>query len=143
VALVIGNSAYQVGPLANPVNDAEAIAGAFSDLGFDKVILKKNLGIDGMRAALTELSREAVGADIAVAYFAGHGTERDGRNYLIPVDARLERASDLELQALLAGAAKLRLVILDACRHNVFPLTEAQRSIPRGLARVEPGDVLW
>jgi hypothetical protein len=148
VALVIGNSAYQVGPLANPVNDAEAIAGAFADLGFDKVILKKNLGIDGMRTALTELSREAVGADIAVAYFAGHGTERDGRNYLIPVDARLERASDLELQAIalstvidqLTGAAKLRLVILDACRNNVFPLTGTQRSIPRGLARVEPGD---
>lgn len=146
VALIIGNSAYQVGPLANPGRDAAAVARAFERLGFDTVISRTNLAAQSMKAALAEIARAASGAEIAVVYYAGHGTEREGRNYLIPVDARLERASDLELQAIalptvidqIAGATKLRLVILDACRNNVFPLAGAKRATTRGLARIEP-----
>ena len=101
-----------------------------------------------MEQALAKLAADASGADIAAVFFAGHGTERDGRNYLIPIDATLARASDLDLQAItldtvvdqLAGATKLKLVILDACRNNVFPLAGARRSTARGLARVEPED---
>lgn len=147
VALVIGNGAYQVGPLDNPVRDAEAIARALEGLGFD-VLRLRDATKARMETSLAEIGRIAVGADIAAVYYAGHGTERDGRNYLIPVDARLERATDLDLQAIslatvldqLAGATKLRLVVLDACRNNIFPLAGARRATTRGLARVEPDE---
>lgn len=146
VALVIGNSAYKIGPLANPSKDADAIAQAFRSIGFDQVLLKKDMGVEGIRSALGEMSRLAVGADVAVIYYAGHGTEYSGRNYLIPVDARLDRSSDLDLQAVsldtvlnqLDGVRQLKLVILDACRNNVFPMAGGRRSVTRGLARVEP-----
>jgi formylglycine-generating enzyme required for sulfatase activity len=146
VALVIGNADYKAGPLTNPVRDAEAVAAAFEkQLGFDKVILRKNLAFDGFRAALQELAREAAGAELGVVYFAGHGLEVNGRNYLIPVDARLAQPGDLGLEAIaldlvleqLAGARRLKLVILDACRDNPFP---AARRGGRGLKAVEPED---
>jgi len=148
VALVIGNADYKVGPLGNPANDADAVAAAFNGLGFDLVLLRKNLGVEGFRTVLSEVARESAGADVAVVFFAGHGTERDGRNYLIPVDAKLDRVSDLDLQAIalsivldqIGGATKLKLVILDACRNNVFPLAGVRRSVTRGLARIEPED---
>jgi len=108
VALVIGNADYKVGPLANPVNDADAMATAFSALGFDRVLLRKNLGIEGFRTVLSEVARESVGAEVAVVFYAGHGTERDGRNYLIPVDARLDRVSDLDLQAIALPSCSIR-----------------------------------
>jgi hypothetical protein len=85
---VIGNADYKVGPLQNPVNDAAAVARAFEGLGYDKVVLKQNLDIDRFRTALMEISREATGAEQGVVYFAGHGVEAGGRNYLVPVDAR-------------------------------------------------------
>src|SRR5262245_49682595 len=152
VALVIGNSAYSVGPLQNPVNDAAAIAEAFQrKLGFDHVRLRTNLGAEGFRMALLEFARDAPWADLVVVYFAGHGTESGGRNFLIPVDAKLARAGDLELEAIaletvlgqLTGVSKLKLVILDACRNSLFPLSGVRRSSGRGLARIEPeGDTL-
>jgi len=147
VALVIGNADYKVGPLQNPVNDAAAVAEAFEKrLKFDKVILRKNLGAEAFRAALLELSREASGAELGVVYFAGHGTEVGGKNFLIPVDATLPRASALALEAIpldavleqLDGVRRLKLVILDACRNNIFQLGGAKRSHGRGLVRVEP-----
>jgi hypothetical protein len=148
VALVIGNAAYKVGPLQNPVNDAAAIAEALRGLGFNKVVLKRDLTLDDFRAALRAFSRDAAGADMGVVYFAGHGTEVNRRNFLIPVDAALARAADLELEAValetvltqLEDVRKLKLVILDACRNNIFPLAGAQRSVGRGLARIEPVD---
>jgi hypothetical protein len=148
VALVIGNSAYRIGPLQNPVNDASAVAAAFSRLGFDKVILKKNLGVQAFRAALAEMEQASRGADLGVVYFAGHGTEVAGRNFLIPVDATLGRASALDLEAIpldtvlaqLDGVRRLKLVILDACRNNLFAPTGAKRAVSRGLARIEPED---
>jgi hypothetical protein len=145
---VIGNSAYSVGPLSNPLKDAAAVAGVLRDIGFDRVLLRTNLGTDGMRAALKEFRREVDGAEIGLIYFAGHGTEIGGKNYLIPTDARLARASDVDLEAIaldtvltqLDGVTKLKLVILDACRNNIFPLAGGKRALTRGLARVEPED---
>ena len=145
IALVIGNADYKIGRLANPVSDAEAMAGALkSQLKFDKVILRKDLKLDVFRDALRELAGEAAGAELGVIFFAGHGIEVRGRNYLIPTDAALasEAAIDLEAIALdtvlrqLDGVTKLRLVILDACRSNPFPA--AKRSGTRGLKSVEP-----
>jgi Caspase domain len=148
VALVIGNADYKIGPLQNPVNDASAVAEAFDKLGFDKIMLRKNLGFDGFRAALLEMARESAGADLGVVFFAGHGTEVNGRNFLIPVDAALPTANHLDLEAVsldvvlnqLDGVTKLKLVILDACRNNLFPLAGSKRSLSRGLSRIEPED---
>jgi uncharacterized caspase-like protein len=132
VALVIGNAAYKLGPLANPVNDAEAIAATLKkDLKFDTVLLRKDLGHDAFRTALKELARAARGAEVGLVFFAGHGIETAGRNYLIPTDSALAEAADIKLEAIgldtvldhLEGA-RLRLVVLDACRANPFPAAE-------------------
>ena len=149
VALVIGNADYKIAPLQNPANDAAAVATALErQLGFDKVMLRTNLGADGFRAALLELARETAGAELGLVYFAGHGTEVGGKNFLIPVDATLARSSALALEAIpldavleqLDGVRRLKLVILDACRNNIFGLAGAKRSQSRGLARIEPED---
>ena len=129
VALVLGNSAYQnVAPLANPVNDSARIASTLKDAGFDVVDSRHDLPAAETRRALRDFADRARDADIAVVYYAGHGIEVDGGNYLIPVDARLERDTDvydegLSLDRILIAiepAKKLRLVILDACRDNPF-----------------------
>ncbi|MDE2603995.1 MAG: caspase family protein [Bradyrhizobium sp.] len=151
VALVIGNSAYQnAPPLPNPVNDSAMIAATLRDAGFDVVDSRRDLAAVEMRRALRDFSDLARDADIAVIYYAGHGLEVDGNNYLIPVDARLERDADVydegvSLDRVLVAidpAKQLRLVILDACRDNPFAKTMkhtmASRSIERGLAKVEP-----
>jgi tetratricopeptide (TPR) repeat protein len=148
VALVIGNADYRIGPLQNPGNDAAAVAERLGRLGFDQVVLKRDLSLQGFHAALREFARTATGADLGLIYYAGHGTEVNGRNYLIPVDATLAKASDLELEAVpldvvlaqLDGVQRLKLVILDACRNNIFPLAGAKRGVSRGLGRVEPED---
>jgi uncharacterized caspase-like protein len=150
VALVIGNSNYQnVVALTNPANDAAAIAEMFRKAAFDVVDSRRDLKSQEMRRALRDFGDKARGADIAVIYFAGHGLEVDGSNYVVPVDAVLERDADVEDEAvslnriLLAAepATQLRLVILDACRDNPFAKkmkrTIASRSIGRGLVGVE------
>jgi len=151
VALVIGNSAYRnASRLPNPVNDAAAVAALFRSAGFDVVDLETDLGGSDLRRALRNFGVLAQNADVALVYFAGHGIEVDGNNYLIPVDAQLERDLDVEDEELsldrvlkiVEPARQLRLVILDACRDNPFARnirrTAASRSIGRGLARVEP-----
>jgi uncharacterized caspase-like protein len=151
VALVLGNSNYQnVAPLANPVNDSARIAATLKDAGFDVVDSRRDLPAAETRRALRDFADRARDADIAVVYYAGHGIEVDGGNYLIPVDARLERDTDiydegLSLDRILIAiepAKKLRLVILDACRDNPFARTMkrtvASRAIGQGLAKVEP-----
>ena len=151
VALILGNSAYQnVAPLANPVNDSAKIAATLKDAGFDIVDSRHDLPAAETRRALRDFADRARDADIAVVYYAGHGIEVDGANYLIPVDARLERDTDiydegLSLDRILIAiepARKLRLVILDACRDNPFARTMkrtvASRAIGQGLAKVEP-----
>lgn len=151
VALVIGNSAYEhVSALPNPSNDADGIAQALERIGFS-VTKIKDLDYSKMRLALRDFSDAAFGADVALVFYAGHGIEVDRQNYLIPVDARLEKDIDVELEAIsldlinrtISGARGLRLILLDACRDNPFAKsmarTLATRSIGRGLARVEPG----
>ena len=150
VALVIGNADYKnVAALSNPINDATAIGAALGRLGFT-VRSHNDVGFDSMRRALNEFAREANGADIAVVYYAGHGMEFDGQNYLIPVDARLGTDLDVPYEAIslslalnaLDGARGTRLLILDACRDNPFAssmrIGAKSRSIGRGLARIEP-----
>src|SRR5665213_2949576 len=151
VALVMGNSAYQnVTPLANPKNDSEAMAAMLKGAGFDVVTLKRDLNVTAMRRALRDFSDTVRDADVAVVYFAGHGMEIDGTNYVIPVDAVLERDIDAFDEAIpldrfltvVEPAKQLRLVILDACRDNPFNRTMkrtiASRAIGHGLAKVEP-----
>jgi uncharacterized caspase-like protein len=150
VALVIGNSNYQtVATLTNPANDAAAVAGLLKQAAFDVVDSRHDLKAQDMRRALREFTDKARGADIAVIYFAGHGLEVDGINYVVPIDAVLERDADVDDEAvslnriLLAAepATKLRLVILDACRDNPFAKkmkrTLASRAVGRGLVSVE------
>lgn len=151
VALVIGNSVYQnVTRLANPANDSVAMSAMLKSAGFDIVELKRDLKANETRRALRDFSDNVRGADVAIVYFAGHGIEIDGVNYVIPVDAVLERDIDAFDEAIpldriltvIDAAKQLRLVILDACRDNPFDRTmkrtAASRSIGRGLARVEP-----
>jgi hypothetical protein len=151
VALVIGNSAYKSAPrLTNPVNDATLVGGMFKTAGFDNVDVRLDLNAADMRRSLREFAGRTRDAEVAVIYYAGHGIELDGTNYLIPTDAALETDGDVldETVALdralfaVEPAKQLRLVILDACRDNPFAKTMkrtvAARAIGRGLAKVEP-----
>lgn len=150
-ALVIGNSKYQhVNQLINPRNDAAAMGDVFKKAGFDVVVLQENLGVADMRRTIRDFATKTSDADIAVVYYAGHGIEVDGVNYLIPADATLATDFDVEDETVsldrvlqsLNSAKRLRLVILDACRENPFAKTMkrgvATRSVGRGLAKVEP-----
>ena len=95
VALVVGNSGYQnVVPLTNPVHDAGAIADMFKKAGFNVVDSRHDLSNAEMRRALRDFTDKARDADIAVIYYAGHGIEVNGVNYLVPVDAMLQRDTD-------------------------------------------------
>ncbi|MCY4662580.1 MAG: caspase family protein [Acidobacteria bacterium] len=125
VALVVGNGTYaHIGRLPNPENDAVDLAAALRRIGFEVTT-----ELDADRVELTEalraFTRQSAGADVSLVFYAGHGLEMDGVNYLVPVDARLERDVDVRyetvtLDDLLVSTvgARLRLVILDACRNN-------------------------
>lgn len=151
VALVMGNSTYKsVAKLTNPANDATLIGDMLKKAGFDAVDTKLDLNAVEMRRALRDFGDKTRDAEVAVIYYAGHGIELDGTNYLIPTDATLERDSDVldETIALdralfaVDPAKKLRLIILDACRDNPFAKTMkrtiASRGVGRGLAKIEP-----
>lgn len=143
VALVIGNGTYEAtGNLSNAPNDARDVGAALHRLGFE-VTTVSDADLAQMNQSLRDLARRSSGADIALVYYAGHGMEMDGVNYLVPVDARLTRDTDVPLETVqldrilqaTVGAA-LRMVILDACRDN--PLTRSilrttpTRTISRG-----------
>ena len=149
-ALVIGNAAYaHVPALANPRNDAADVGAALARLGF-AVTRLDNAGHAELRQGLLDFQRAASASETAVVFYAGHGIEVDGRNFLVPVDARLASDQDVEFEAIplelvsraVSRASGLRLVVLDACRENPFAVSMqragATRSIGRGLARVEP-----
>jgi hypothetical protein len=138
VALIIGNGAYtRVPKLENPRNDAAAMEVMLKAAGFDTVVRVNDLGVAAMRRALREFSDTAFDADIAVFFYAGHGMEVSGTNYLIPTDAVLERDIDARDEAvsldrvseILEPVKRLRFIILDACRDNPFV-----RSMRRTLA---------
>ena len=155
VALVIGNSAYRNVPaLSNPTNDAADVAATFERLGFAVRRITDGTYED-MRRGLLEFGRQVRGADIVVVFYAGHGIEVGGENWLIPIDAELRSDIDVDHEAMglrsvlpaVESANKLGLVILDACRNNPFAAkmqrTIRTRAVSRGLASVEPtGNVL-
>lgn len=149
VALVIGNSAYEhVAALPNPRNDAEQIASMLKSLGFS-VHHKQDLGKADMDRTLAAFTDAAAGADVAAVFFAGHGLEVNGVNYLIPVDSQLKTDRTLTFEAVslnqvlvaLDDVKGIRIVLLDACRDNPFTQSmkrgASTRSIGRGLARIE------
>jgi hypothetical protein len=151
VALIVGNSAYMhVGRLANPTNDAAALETVLRKAGFDTVDSRRDLSVADTRKVLRDFTAKARDADVAVVYYAGHGIEVDGVNYIIPIDATLEQDTDIydeafSLDRILVSvepAKQLRLVILDACRDNPFAKTMKRtlgsRAVGRGLAKVEP-----
>jgi tetratricopeptide (TPR) repeat protein len=151
VALVIGNSAYRaVPPLDNPRRDAETVAAALRAVGFQTVTLNQDLRKEELVSALRSFAHQADAADWAIIYYAGHGIEMGGTNYLVPIDAKLDTDKDVTFEAVpldqaitaVEGARKLRLVLLDACRDNPFARqmrrTTAARSIGRGLGAIEP-----
>ncbi|MCP3392534.1 caspase family protein [Bradyrhizobium sp. CCGB12] len=152
VALVIGNGAYtNVHALPNPPRDAKLIAGALRDVGFQSVISVGDLTRDEFFEALKTFAAEAEKADWAVVYYAGHGFEIGGVNYLVPVDAKLAADRDAETQAValeqviaaVGAARKMRLVVLDACRDNPFAPTMqrtlALKLVDKGFSNIEPG----
>ncbi len=151
VALVIGNSAYGNAPtLANTINDATAIAKLFKSVGFEVVISRNDLGVVDFKRTVREFLLTAETADVAVVYYAGHGIEIGGDNYLVPVDAKLARDYDVEDEAVsleriiwaLQPVKRLRLILLDACRDNPFPAKIRSAGLSRatvtgGLAKIE------
>ena len=156
IALVIGNSDYaHTTPLPNPVSDARDVAAALRSRGYQIEAVLENATKAQMESALAALALKSTEADQSVVFFAGHGMEAGGENFLLPVEARLasERTVGLETVKLsdvmtaVSGARQLGMVVLDACRNN--PLgqsmqrTDPTRAVSRGLARVEPqGNVL-
>ncbi len=143
VALVVGEGAYRHAPiLPNPAADAAAMAKLLGDAGFATVRLVTDGSRSDLQKALRDFANLSETADIAVFYYAGHGVEIAGRNYVVPVDADLRSDLDADDQAIdldyvlkrMEGARKLKLVILDACRENPFKLLGKSRKIGRGLA---------
>ena len=152
VALLIGNGAYaHAGSLKNPVNDAALVAGALKTAGFEIVPADPNLGIASFRGALRRFRSSAVGARVALIYYAGHGIEARGKNWLIPTDATLQQDADLDYEAIdldlvlsATEGADMRVVVLDACRNNPFghAWKRTQRAVGQGLGAVDVDDVL-
>jgi len=151
IALIIGNGAYKnVHPLDNPPRDSKLIAAALKDVGFQTVTLSNDLTRDKFFEVLKAFASDAEKSDWAVVYYAGHGFEIGGVNYLVPVDARLAADKDAETEAValeqviaaVGGARKLRLVMLDACRDNPFAptmkRTMAVQLVDKGFSDIEP-----
>jgi tetratricopeptide (TPR) repeat protein len=154
VALVIGNGAYaNVSPLSNPSNDAREMAGALRELGF-KVIEGYNLDSTTMRGRIADFGAALPGAGVSLFYYAGHGMQVAGKNYLIPVDAKLERPSSLGVEAIEVGTVlsdmeaekRINLVFLDACRDNPLSRSLARSfgtsraaAVGQGLAQLNAG----
>jgi len=150
VALVIGNSSYaSVSNLPNPRNDAEDIAVALRDLGFD-VVDGRDLDRRGMADVVRRFLRILPGSEVALFFYAGHGVQVGGDNYMLPTDVRVETLSDVKFDAVdvntvmeeMGAEKRTSLIFLDACRDNPFvnSLVLGNRSISsRGLARQESG----
>ena len=141
LALVIGNSAYRDAALKNPVNDARALGAKLRSLGFD-VMIGENLGQRDMTRLIARFGERLAGNDVGMFFFAGHGIQIKGKNYLIPVDAQIGsensvRAEAVDVDAVLdqLSASPLNLVVLDACRNN--PFERRFRSVGGGLAQME------
>ncbi|MCA3262124.1 MAG: caspase family protein [Telmatospirillum sp.] len=142
VALVIGNGAYAEAPLKNPTNDARAVAAKLRQQGFE-VVLRENATKTQMNDVVADFGEKLSAGDTALFFFAGHGIQVQGRNYLIPTDARITseqrvRLETLDVEAVLdqmaAARVSVSMVILDACRNN--PFERRFRSVGGGLAQI-------
>lgn len=142
-ALVIGNGAYKSSPLVNPVNDATDIASALKKLGFS-VQLKINANQKSMENAIRSFGKDLRSGGVGLFYFAGHGIQVNGRNYLIPIGADIESEADVKYESVDAGRVLsqmyeaqngLNIIILDACRDN--PFARSFRSSEKGLAKMD------
>ena len=152
VALVVGNGAYAAtAALPNPPNDARAVAAALRSLGFE-VLEPTNLDHPAMRATLAGFAERLEGAEVGLFFYAGHGLQVAGENYLVPVDARLRREAQLAFEAVpvqavlrvMEAEVPTRLVLLDACRDNPLARTLARSmgatrsaAVGQGLAQVQ------
>lgn len=143
VALVIGNGGYQDSPLLNPVNDARAMRQALRVLGFD-VLYGENLSQNEMKRAVRGFGERIRNGGVGLFYYAGHGTQTRGNNYLIPVGAMITNEDDVEYESVDVGLVlaqmatahnRLNIVILDACRNN--PFARSFRSAQKGLASID------
>ena len=146
VALIVGNAAYKISPLDNPVNDATDVDTGLKRAGFQTTLLR-NANLAQMREATRRFADQLTTADVALIYFAGHGIESRGRNYMVPVNADLKFEHELLDQAFdanqwlemlegirSANADRVNIVILDACRNNNLI---GARSLSRGLGRLD------
>lgn len=143
IALIIGNGDYKTGPLRNPSNDAFDMAVTLSNLKFE-VTYKANSDLRDMEKAVREFGKKLRKSDVGLFFFAGHGVQVKGRNYLIPVGAEIQEETDVKYEAIDAGRVldamynagnKINIVILDACRDN--PFARSFRSSDRGLAQID------
>ncbi|MGQ0676616.1 MAG: caspase family protein [Rhodospirillales bacterium] len=143
LALVIGNGAYRDQPLANPVNDAKAMAASLRKLGF-AVIERIDAGKSAMESAVLEFGDKLRGGGVGLFYYAGHGIQSGGRNYLLPVDVRLTTEASVRVYGVDANLVtdlmsdarnRANVVILDACRNNPFVM--AMRGASKGLAAID------
>lgn len=152
VAMVIGNSNYQhASQLSNPRNDAEAVANALQELGFD-VFQGTDLTLSGFDQILRKFTQSLTSADVALVFYAGHGAQVDGTNYLIPVDATLDNVSDLtqravslrQIREVMERRPRINLLFFDACRNDPFLLKLSKkpransRALTPGWANVAP-----
>ncbi len=152
VALIVGNSNYaSTSRLVNPANDIKLVAASARQAGFDDVTVAADLSVNEFQKAMRDFRAKADGAEIAMVYYAGHGIEAQGRNWLIPTDAGLKSDLDLPYEAInldrvmeSVSGAQIRMVILDSCRNNPFGRSwkSGTRAVQTGLAGVEADDVL-
>ena len=148
VALVVGNSTYaHIGRLPNPENDAADVSAALGRLGFE-VTTTLDAGLTEFTQALRAFTRRSAGADVSLVFYAGHGIEMDGVNYVVPVDARLERDVDVRFETVTlddllvsTAGASLRLVVLDACRNNPLARSMQRTAATRTVSGGSFGDL--
>ncbi len=155
IALIIGNGAYTAaGALANPANDADDMAAALKQIGFE-VLLGTNLDKRGFDGKVRDFARALAQADVALFFYAGHGLQVGGKNFLVPVDAQLQTERDLDFEGVsldfilkqmeIDREGKTNIVLLDACRDNPLARNLARTmgtrsaAVGQGLAQVQTG----
>lgn len=146
LALVIGNSNYrELTRLQNPANDARAMAAALEKLGFE-VMKYEDLNYQGMKRAIGEFGVALDNYEVGLFYYAGHGVQYDGANYLIPVDANITNEAEIEYECVDAGSVlskmemmqtKVNIIILDACRDNPFKFSSSRSAASPGLTGMD------
>ncbi len=143
VALVMGNASYKNGALRNPVNDARAVAEQLEKLGF-KVLLRENLNREAMHQSINEFGKALKKGGVGLFYYAGHGMQIKGKNFLIPIDEEIQSEDDIEFRGIdanfvvsrmAAANNRVNLLVLDACRNN--PFARNNRSGNLGLAQMD------